>query len=158
MNSVFETTETSSMGPKMKKCCEKFKLGLCTNEFCPFPHVIEAEKYQPLRTATKIQAIVQKGNDDLRILTNAAPPAPTVTVRQKKERKLEMLCSSLSVEAVACARPLDGTIRMCMRCRQPFGFENAEKEWYDNMKFHYPKTCKPCREARFLSVFSVVYS
>ena len=25
-----------------KKCCEKFKLGLCSNDKCPFPHVAEA--------------------------------------------------------------------------------------------------------------------
>lgn len=117
----------------MKKCCERFRRGECTNASCPFPHVAEATKIKP-HEAKKANKIRNKVED----------LAQKNTFIQK--------IFDLSSSQVAESTDDDYMVRNCKDCPNKFNLTEGEIKFYNSKEMHLPKRCKDCRQKRRRSI------
>eukprot|EP01039_Chlorochromonas_danica_P006762 gene6762-7472_t len=120
----------------MKKCCERFRRGECTNPRCPFPHVIEATKIKP--HSTKITQKLEEIRDEVE--TMAQRNAPIFDLTSHIE---------ISIQVFEGVSPADYcVVRNCKDCFIKFNLTKGDVNFYKSKDLHLPKRCKTCRERR----------
>ncbi len=133
----------------MKKCCEKFKKGCCTNENCKFPHVI-GSVIAPKES--KIEACVRKAKSDRMFLSTAVIPEHCIAATAEEE--VEVVSSLPMIKEPWCPpvlRPYEKAIfdnLWCKNCCKYFQFTEFQHKSYASKGFAEPKLCKSCIQLR----------
>lgn len=121
---------------KGKKCCDRFRLGLCNNDKCPFPHVEEATKRSNVPQQIKIVSV----------------SAPVVLLGSRgsvvRNSFAEFVKPKLKATNYYQHLGYDeaGTLlQHCKRCALQFELNTGEVAYFERKGLHLPKTCRECR-------------
>lgn len=131
------------MAPKnSKRCCERFRNGLCTDVNCKFPHVVEASKTKRepkwKEAVVDIHPVHKHGNHIGKTGYQAPPPIPKLLTAKRRVGPYQFI-----------GHDEEGNLQQhCKECGQEFTLPPAELDWFKSMEFSFPKTCKECRDLR----------
>lgn len=133
-----------------KKCCQKFKVGKCTAENCPFPHVSEAlaaaktkekkdlrEEKNKLIRKKRLQEVNKSSFEKISVEKNS-----DLAIQKAKDALRSLTITSMMKHGV------DRVDICCKACKSDFLMNQSELLWYRENDLHIPKHCRMCREVR----------
>lgn len=145
-----------SSGSGKKKCCERFKKGICTAKNCPFPHVIEAQvSKEKAKANTAVNAKKSKVNPIIFETTSTSTSKDSEFRSYEIENESEIrIENTLNLEQAKLQlhsftgyvkRHIDQDSSNCKNCHRHFEITPGEREWFREKNLSLPKRCKECR-------------